>query len=172
MFTLKVLMARNKDSKKKTMISVNQTVAENRRARFDYFLEERFEAGIELTGTEVKSLRLGQCSLNESYAQEMGGEIWLINSHIPEYMQAGAHLQHQPKRHRKLLLNKKEINRLIGAVTREGYTIVPVRLFFNGKGRAKLDIALAKGKKEYDKRETAKQRDWGREKQRLLRKSE
>lgn len=161
-----------KDKKKTGMISVNQTVADNRRARFDYFLEERFEAGIELVGTEVKSLRLGQCSLNESYAQEQGGEIWLVNAHIPEYKQAGPHLQHQPKRHRKLLLKKREINRLIGAVTREGYTIVPVKLFFNGKGLAKVEIALAKGKKAYDKRDTTKKREWGREQQRLMRRSE
>lgn len=161
-----------KQEKKAGLISVNQTVADNRRARFDYFLEEKFDAGIALTGTEVKSLRLGLCSLNESYAVDRGGEIWLVNAHIAEYTQAGAHLQHAPKRQRKLLLKKKEIDRLIGAVTREGYTIVPVRLYFNGKGLAKVEIALAKGKKDYDKRQTAKDRDWGREKQRLLRKDE
>ncbi len=154
------------------MISINQTVADNRRARYDYFLEERFEAGVVLTGTEVKSLRLGQCSLNESYAVDKGGEIWLLNAHIPEYMQAGAHLQHAPKRPRKLLLKQKQINRLIGAITREGYTLIPVRLYFNGRGVAKLEIALAKGKKEYDKRDTIKKRDWSREKQRLIRTSE
>lgn len=164
-------MAKQKD-KKAGMISVNQTVADNRRARFDYFLEEKFDAGIALTGTEVKSLRLGLCSLNESYAIDRGGEIWLVNAHIAEYTQAGAHLQHEPKRQRKLLLKKKEVNRLIGAVTREGYTIVPVRLYFNGKGLAKVEIALAKGEKDYDKRETTKQREWGREKQRLLRKDD
>ena len=165
-------MADKKDKKKNAMISVNQTVADNRRARFDYFLEDRFDAGIELLGTEVKSLRLGQCSLNESYAQEYGGEIWLVNSHIGEYMQAGQHLQHIAKRNRKLLLKKKEIHRLIGAVNREGSTIVPVKLYFNGKGLAKVEIALDKGKKEYDKRDTEKKRDWGREKQRLMKKSE
>lgn len=154
------------------MISINQTVADNRRARFDYFLEDKIEAGIELTGTEVKSLRLGQCSLNESYAQEKNGDIWLVNAHIAEYMQAGAHLQHAPKRPRRLLLHKKQVNRLIGAVTREGYTIIPVRLYFNGKGLAKVEIALAKGKKDYDKRETTKQREWNRDKQRLMRKPE
>lgn len=158
-----------KKKKKSGMISTNQTVAENRRARFDYFLEDRFDAGIVLTGTEVKSLRLGQCSLNESYAEARSGEVWLIGAHIPEYMQAGAHLQHQPRRNRKLLLHKKEINRLTGAVTREGYTIVPVRLYFDGRGRAKIEIALAKGKKTYDKRETIKNRDWNRDKQRLMR---
>lgn len=164
-------MAKKKD-KKPTMISVDQTVADNRRARFDYFLEEKFQAGLQLTGTEVKSLRLGQCSLNESYAVDKGGEIWLVNAHIPEYTQAGAHLQHAPKRHRKLLLKQKEINRLIGAVTREGYTIVPVRLYFNSRGLAKLEIALAKGKKEFDKRKTIKDREWGREQQRLIRRDE
>jgi SsrA-binding protein len=158
-----------KDKKKNAMISINQTVAENRRARFDYFLEEKFEAGIELFGTEVKSLRLGQCSLNESYAEPRGGELWLIGAYIAEYTQAGTHLQHQPRRNRKLLLHKKEINKLIGSVTREGYTIVPVRLYFNGQGRAKLEIALAKGKKAYDKRETMQKRDWERDKQRLMR---
>lgn len=161
-----------KDKKKAGMISVNQTVAENRRARFDYFLEEKFEAGIQLTGTEVKSLRLGQCSLNESYASDKGGEMWVYNMNIPEYAQAGAHLQHAPKRPRKLILHKKEINRLIGAVTRDGYTVVPVRLYFNARGVAKVEIALAKGKKAYDKRETIKKRDWGREKQRLMRTTE
>ncbi len=161
-----------KNDKAKTLISINQTVADNRRARFDYFLEERFDAGLVLTGTEVKSLRLGLCSINEAYAVDRSGEIWLVNAHIAEYTQAGAHLQHSPKRERKLLLKKREMNRLIGAITREGYTIVPVRLYFNDKGRAKLEIALAKGKKDYDKRETTKQREWGREKQRLIRKGE
>jgi SsrA-binding protein len=158
-----------KDKKKNAMISTNQSVAENRRARFDYFLEDRFTAGIQLVGTEVKSLRLGLCSLNESFAEIRNGDLWLIGAHIAEYTQAGAHLQHQPTRPRRLLLHKKEINKLIGSVTREGYTIVPVNLFFNDKGRAKLEIALAKGKKNYDKRETIKNRDWDRDKQRLMR---
>lgn len=161
-------MAKRKDGKPQ-MISVNATVADNRRARFDYFLEDRFIAGIELVGTEVKSLRLGQCSLNESFAEERGGDLWLIGAHIAEYMQAGSHLQHQPTRPRRLLLHKKEIHKLIGSVTRDGYTIVPVKLFFNDKGRAKLEIALAKGKKNYDKRETTKNREWNRDKQRLMR---
>ena len=163
-------MAKKKD-KKPQMISVNQTVADNRRARFDYFLEDKIEAGIALTGTEVKALRLGLCSLNESYAQEKDGDIWLINAHIAEYVLAGGQ-QHAPKRPRRLLLHKKQVNRLIGAVTREGYTIVPTRLYFNSRGLAKVEIALAKGKKNYDKRETTKQRDWNRDKQRLLRKPE
>lgn len=151
------------------MISVNQTVAENRKARFEYHLEEIFQTGIVLVGTEVKSLRLGQCSLNESFAGEHNGEIWLYNSHIPEYMQAGKHLQHQPKRPRKLLLNQREINKLIGSITRDGYTLVPTRLYFDERGRAKLEIALAKGKQLHDKRATTKDRDWGREKQRIMR---
>lgn len=161
-------MAQKKD-KKSGMISVNQTVAENRKARFEYHLEEMFQAGIVLVGTEVKSLRLGQCSLNESFAGEHKGEIWLYNAHIPEYMQAGKHLQHQPKRPRKLLLNQREINKLIGSVTRDGYTLVPTRLYFDERGRAKLEIALAKGKQLHDKRATTKDREWGRDKQRIMR---
>lgn len=150
------------------MISTNTTVADNRRARFDYQLEETFEAGLQLTGTEVKSLRLGQCSINESYVGPKGNEIFLFNANIPEYQQAGHHLQHEPTRIRKLLLSRREINRLIGAVSREGYTIIPTRLYFNARGVAKLEIALAKGKKQHDKRETIKQRDWGRQKQRIM----
>ncbi|NCC21718.1 MAG: SsrA-binding protein SmpB [Alphaproteobacteria bacterium] len=157
-----------KNRNKAGMLSTNATVADNRRARFDYHLEEKFEAGIELTGTEVKSLRLGQCSLNESYVGPKGVDIMLFNAFIPEYQQAGRHLQHEPKRPRKLLLRKCEIDKLLGSVTREGYTIVPTRLYFNARGLAKLEIALAKGKKEHDKRETIKQREWGRQKQKLL----
>jgi SsrA-binding protein len=145
------------------------TIAENRRARFDYFLEQHFEAGLALTGTEVKSLRLGQCSLNEAYAAEHNGELYLYNCNIPEYGQAGAHLQHAPKRPRKLLLNKKEVHKLMGAVTRDGYTVVPVRLYFNNRNMAKLDIALAKGKQTVDKRQDVKKRDWDREKARVMR---
>lgn len=161
-------MAKQKNSRS-GLISTNRTVAENRRARFEYHIEEKFEAGIALSGTEVKSLRLGQCSLNESHAGPKGGEMWLWNAHIPEYQQAGHHLQHDPKRTRKLLLKQREIRKLIGAVQREGYTIVPLRLYFNGRGLAKVEIALAKGKKSHDKRETVKQRDWGRQKQRIMR---
>ena len=144
-------------------------MAENRRARFDYHLEEKYEAGIMLAGTEVKSLRHGQCSLNESYVDSRRGGLWLINAHIPEYMQAGPQQQHEPKRHRKLLLKQREIDRLTGAVTREGYTIVPTRLYFNGRGIAKVEIALAKGKQAHDKRETEKKRDWQRDKARIMR---
>lgn len=160
-------MAKKKD-KKSGMISVNQTVADNPRARFDYHLEDKFEAGIMLVGTEVKSLRLGQASIKESHVVVKKGELWLLNSNIPEYQQAGHLNQHPPKRERKLLLHKKEVDKLMGAVSREGYTIVPTRLFFNGRGLAKIEIALAKGKKLYDKRETEKARDWGREKHKIL----
>ncbi len=155
--------------KKSGLISTNQTVADNRRARFDYHLEEVFEAGIVLVGTEVKSLRHGQCSLNESYVGPKGNDIWLFNSHIPEYQQAGSHLQHEPKRPRLLLLKKRQINTLIGAVSREGYSIIATKLYFDARGMAKLEIALGKGKKQHDKRETEKARDWGKQKGRLMR---
>lgn len=161
-------MAKKKD-KKSGMLSVNATVAENPRARFEYHLENKFEAGLMLTGTEVKSLRLGQCSIKEAYIGPMHGEIWLFNCNIAEYKQANAERQHAPKRPRKLLLHKKEANKILGAVQREGYTCVPLRVFFNGRGLAKLELALGKGKKLYDKRETKKKRDWGKQKQRLLR---
>lgn len=161
-------MAKKKD-KKSGLISTNETISDNRRARFDYALEEKLEAGIQLVGTEVKSLRHGQCSLNESHVGPKAGELWLFNANIPEYQQAGALLQHKPKRPRKLLLKKREVDKLLGAVTREGYTIVPLRIFFNGRGLAKVEIALAKGKKTHDKRETEKKRDWARDKSRLMR---
>jgi SsrA-binding protein len=158
-----------KEKNKAGMLSNNATIAENRRARFDYFVQDKFEAGIMLTGTEVKSLRLGQCSLNEGHvAPNRAGEIFLYNVQISEYQQAGQHLQHDPKRARKLLLHGKEVQKLIGAVTKEGYTIVPLRLFFNARGKVKIEIALAKGKKLYDKRETEKKRDWGREKAKIM----
>ena len=162
-------MADKQKKKAKTgLISTSQTVAENRKSRFDYHLEDKFEAGIELKGTEVKSLRKGQCSLNESYVGPKRGEVFVFNMHIPQYQQAGEHLQHDPKRPRKLLLHKKEIDKLLGAVNRQGYTIVPTHLYFNKRGVAKLGIALAKGKQKHDKRETIKQRDWARQKQRIL----
>ena len=147
-----------------------KVVAENRRARFDYFIEDRFEAGIALTGTEVKSLRHGEGSIAESYATVEGDEIWLISSHIPEYSH-GNRLNHQPRRQRKLLLSKREISKLNGAVTRQGLTLVPLSIYFNGRGRAKVELALARGKKVHDKRATVKERDWKREQQRLLRRS-
>ena len=143
-------------------------VAENRRARYDYFVEERFEAGIQLTGTEVKALRQGEGSIAESYAAVEGEELWLINSHIPEYSH-GNRLNHQPRRPRKLLLKSREIAKLQGAVTRQGLTVVPLSVYFNARGRAKVELALARGKKVHDKRETVKERDWKREQQRLLR---
>jgi SsrA-binding protein len=143
-------------------------VADNRRARFNYQIGETFEAGIVLTGSEVKSLRVGKATIGESYADARNGEIWLINSNIPEYQQAGR-FNHAPKRPRKLLLHQRQINRLAGAVDREGMTVVPLKLYFNEKGRAKVEIALAKGKKLHDKRETLKKRSWERERGRLLR---
>jgi len=143
-------------------------IAENRRARFDYFLEETFEAGIALTGSEVKSLRAGKANIAESYAAVEGDEIMLVNADIPPYAQAGPHFNHDPRRHRKLLLKRKEIDKLIGAVQRDGRTIIPTKLYWNDKGMAKLEISLAKGKKEHDKRETTAARDWQRDKARLM----
>jgi SsrA-binding protein len=143
--------------------------AANRRARYNYEIGETFEAGIQLTGSEVKSLRTGKATIAESYADSNGGEIWLINATIPEYRQSGPHNNHEPKRHRKLLLHKRQINKLIGAVEREGMTLVPLKIYFNEKGRAKIEIALGRGKKLHDKRETAKKRDWARQKSRLMR---
>jgi SsrA-binding protein len=137
-------------------------------SRFNYAIGETFEAGIVLTGSEVKSLRAGKATIAESYADARGGELWLINSNIPEYLQA-SRFNHAPKRARKLLLQKREINRLTGAVEREGMTIVPLKLYFNEKGRAKVEIALARGKKLHDKRETLKKRSWERERGRLMR---
>jgi SsrA-binding protein len=143
-------------------------VAENRKARFNYEIGEVFEAGIALSGTEVKSLRGGKATIAESYADTRAGELWLINANIPEYLQANRY-NHLPKRPRKLLLHKRQINRLAGAIEREGMTLVPLKLYFNDKGRAKIEIALARGKKLHDKRETEKKRSWQRERGRLLR---
>jgi SsrA-binding protein len=145
-----------------------RVVAQNRRARFNYHLEETFEAGIALTGSEVKSLRAGKATIAESYADARGGEIWLVNANIPEYVQAGR-FNHAPKRLRKLLLHRRQISKLIGAVEREGMTLVPLRLYFNERGRAKVELALARGKKLHDKRETERKRSWERERGRLLR---
>ena len=143
-------------------------VAQNRKARFNYAIGETFEAGIALTGTEVKSLRQGKATITESYADSRDGEIWLVNSNIPEYLQGGR-FNHAPKRVRKLLLHRHQINKLMGAVEREGMTLVPLKLYFNHKGRAKVELALARGKKLHDKRETEKKRSWERERGRLLR---
>ncbi len=144
-----------------------RVIADNRKARFNYEVREVFEAGIVLTGTEVKSLRASKVTLGESYAGEYNGEIWLYNSHIPEYLQANR-FNHEPRRPRKLLLNRRQINKLIGAVQREGMALVPLKLYFDSHGRAKLELSLAKGKKLHDKRETAKKRDWDREKARVM----
>ena len=142
--------------------------ADNRRARFDYEIGQTYEAGIMLTGTEIKSLRGGRSTIGDSYAAEKGGEVWLFNAYIPEYLEANR-FNHETRRPRKLLLHKKEIARLSQAVQREGMTIVPLKIYFNDRGRAKVEIALARGKKLYDKRQTEKKRDWNRERGRLLR---
>jgi SsrA-binding protein len=145
-----------------------KTVAENRRARYDFFIEEKFEAGIALTGTEVKSLRFGEGTIAESYAEVKDGEVYLINANIPEFSH-GNRYNHEPKRPRKLLVNAREISKMYGAVMRKGMTLVPLSIYFNGRGRAKVELALAKGKKAPDKRATEKERDWKREQGRVLR---
>ncbi|RZI47054.1 SsrA-binding protein SmpB [Candidatus Finniella inopinata] len=148
-----------------------KVVAQNRRARFDYAIAETIEAGIMLTGSEVKSLRAGKSSINESFAGEMlgetGGGIFLFNANIPEYLEANR-FNHEPKRPRKLLLHKRQINKFLGAIRRKGMTLVPMQVYFNAKGRIKVEIGLAKGKKTVDKRETIKERDWQRDKARIL----
>lgn len=151
-----------------TPFDKTKVVAENRRARYDYFVEERFEAGIALQGTEVKSLRIGEGSIAESYAAVEGEELFLINSSIPQYG-AGSWMNHEPRRRRKLLLKAREIAKLNGAITRQGLTVVPLSIYFNSAGRAKVELALARGKKVHDKRATIKERDWKREQGRLLR---
>jgi len=148
--------------------AANKVVAENRRARFDYFIEDTMEAGIMLTGTEVKALREGRATIKEAYATPEKDGIWLINANIPEYT-AGNRENHEPKRPRKLLLHAKQIARLSQAVERKGYTIAPLKLYFNERGIAKLEIGLALGKKAPDKRDTEKERDWARQKGRLMR---
>jgi SsrA-binding protein len=151
----------------KPQMIVTGPVAENRRARYDYEILDTLEAGVMLTGTEVKSLRLGKAQITESYASPERGELWLINAHIPEYLQANR-FNHEEKRPRKLLVSKKQLARLSEDVQRAGNTIVPLKLYFNEQGRAKLLIGVGKGKKSYDKRETEKNRDWNREKNRLM----
>jgi len=153
-------------SKKKE--SARRVVAENRKARHNYDILERFEAGIALEGSEVKSLREGKANIAESYASPEDGELYLINSSIQEYKQANR-FNHEERRPRKLLMHKREIARLIGATEREGMTLVPLRLYFNDRGIAKVELALAKGRKQHDKREAEKQKDWQRQKARLLR---
>ena len=144
-------------------------ISNNRKARFNYFFKEFYEAGIALKGSEVKSLRDGKANISESYAYDLNGEIFLVNSHIPSYKQS-SYNNHDPKRNRKLLLNKREINKLIGRVNREGFTLIPTKLYFKG-GKAKVEIAVAKGKKLHDKRHSIKKRDWNREKAKYFKKS-
>jgi SsrA-binding protein len=143
-------------------------IADNRKARYAYAIGETLEAGIMLVGSEVKSLRTGKTTIGESYAHAKDGEIWLVNSYIPEYTKA-SRFNHEPKRSRKLLVHKRQVDRLAAAIQREGMTLIPLKLYFNAKGIAKLELGLAKGKKLHDKRETEKQRDWQRDKARLLR---
>jgi SsrA-binding protein len=145
-----------------------KVVAENRRARFEYSIEQTFEAGIALTGTEVKSLRFGEGSIAESYAEVKGAEVWLVNSNVPEFSH-GNRFNHEPKRPRKLLLHEREIKKLHGGVAREGMTLVPLSVYFNGQGRAKVELALAKGRKDHDKREHIKEREWKRDAARIMR---
>ena len=145
----------------------SKVAAENRKARFNYEVLDTLETGLVLTGTEVKSLRGGHANIQESYASFEGGELWLINSYLPEYLQANR-FNHEPRRRRKLLVSRRELARLAQGVEREGMTLVPLKIYFNERGRAKLLLAVARGKKLHDKRETEKQRDWAREKGRLL----
>ncbi len=147
---------------------MSKRIAENRKAKFDYNITETLESGIVLLGSEVKSLRMGKASIKESYASEENGELFLINFNIPEYSLAARGQNHEPKRLRKLLINKKERNKVSGLIKREGYTVVPISCYFNKKGIVKILLGLAKGKRQVDKRETIKKRDWDRAKQRLL----
>ncbi|HUZ74856.1 MAG TPA: SsrA-binding protein SmpB [Stellaceae bacterium] len=142
-------------------------VAQNRRARHDYLIEDTVEAGLQLVGTEVKVLRQGLASIAEAYATERGGEIVLLNANFPAY--PAAHFNHEPRRPRKLLLHRREINRLMGAIRREGITLVPLAIYFNARGRAKLELGLAKGKRKSDKRDAEKARDWQRDRARIMR---
>jgi SsrA-binding protein len=143
-------------------------IADNRKARYAYAIEDTLEAGIMLVGSEVKSLRSGKTTIGEAYAHAKDGELWLVNSYIPEYTQA-SRFNHEPKRTRKLLVHKREAAKLAAAIQREGMTLIPLKLYFNAKGRAKIELGIAKGKKLHDKRETEKTRDWARDKARLLR---
>ena len=143
--------------------------AQNRRARHEYFIDDTVEAGIALAGTEVKSLRLGRANIQDGYAGDMAGELYLFNAHIPEYGQAGRFFQHEPKRPRKLLVHRRQMNQLLGAVRRDGVTLVPLSIYFNDRGIAKVELGVARGKRKHDKRETEKDRAWQREKARVLR---
>ena len=146
---------------------VRKIVAENRKARYNYEIMDTYEAGLMLMGTEVKALREGKANIAESYASDEGGEIWLINSYLPEYLQANR-FNHEPRRRRKLLLSARESGRLRTGINREGMTLIPLKIYFNDQGRAKLELALAKGKKLHDKRQSEKERDWNRQKSRVL----
>ena len=148
----------------------NPRIAENRRARHDYFIEDTYEAGLELTGWEVKSLRAGRAQLTESYVHLRNGQAWLVGAHFSPLISASTHVNAEPARARKLLLHRNELDRLVGAVERKGYTLVPLNLHW-ARGRAKLDVGLAKGKKQHDKRATEKNRDWERQKSRILKSS-
>ncbi|MCG8694903.1 MAG: SsrA-binding protein SmpB [Minwuiales bacterium] len=147
---------------------VRRLIADNRKARFNYAIEDTVEAGLVLTGTEVKALREGRANIAEAYAAPDNGELWLINAHIPEY-KSGNRFNHEPRRPRKLLLHKKQLEKLLGLAKQGGMTVVPLKLYFNERGVAKLEIAVARGKKQHDKRQTIKDRDWQRQKQRLMR---
>ena len=147
---------------------VVRIAAQNRKARHNYTIEDSVEAGIVLTGSEIKSLREGRANIADSFANEKDGELFLVNAHIPEYKQAGQ-FNHEPKRPRKLLLHRRQISRFIGAIQREGMTLVPLKLYINSKGKAKLALALGKGKHQYDKRQSEKKKDWERQKARLMR---
>ncbi len=162
-------MADKDDHQRKNFLTAGQPIAVNRRARHDYFLETPVEAGIQLTGTEVKSLRSGHASIAEAYVTEQGGELFLVNATIEDYAQGNMLTRHAPKRPRKLLLHKKEVDKFLGAIRRDGYTLIPTRLYFNARNMAKLEIALGKGKKLHDKRATEKSRDWERDRRSLLR---
>jgi SsrA-binding protein len=150
------------------MRATDRYVAQNRRARHDYLIEDTLEAGLVLYGSEVKVLRSGQASIAEAYADEERGELYLVNANIPEYA-AAAHFSHEPRRPRKLLLHRKEMNRLLGAIRRQGVTLVPLSIYFNERGRAKVALGLARGKRKADKRQAEKTRDWRRDRARILR---
>ncbi|MDP4022461.1 SsrA-binding protein SmpB [Methylobacterium sp. NEAU 140] len=145
-----------------------RVVADNRSARFHYAIEDTFEAGIALTGTEVKSLRGGKATIGEAYAGPSGNDLMLFNAFIPEYLEANR-FNHDTKRPRRLLLHRRQINKLLGATQRQGYTVIPLKIYFNDKGRAKVELGLGKGKQAHDKRESVKQRDWERDRARILR---
>lgn len=151
-----------------TKNDAHRSVAQNRKAYHDYFIEDKYEAGLVLQGTEVKSLREGRANLNDAYAGEMSGELYLFNAYIPEY-HGGNRYNHETRRPRKMLMHRKEIGKLLGNVRRDGYTLIPLSLYFNDRGRAKVQVGLARGKKNYDKRATIKDRDWKRQQERLMR---